>query len=130
MVMDGVGHIFAITGSDITGTTITPGIIDEFVVGSSGITLISPKTTGYTGWSSGESPTINADPNPHLAPLFFFPTIPGAAIDGSGNLWVLNTDTGTPASPGNVLVEFIGIAAPVVTPTSTALLNGQVGVRP
>jgi Chitobiase/beta-hexosaminidase C-terminal domain len=130
MVMDGASHIFTITG----GTA--PGILDEFTVTSSGTTPVSPITTGYTGTSSGESPTINPDPTvPSLfgsGETLFVSTksIMGAAIDGSGNLWVLNEDTGTTASPGNALVEFIGIAAPVVTPTSLALQFGEVGVKP
>jgi hypothetical protein len=128
MVMDGANHIFTITGSP------SPGIVDEFTVTSSGITPVSPVTTGYTGTSSGESPTINPDPN---APIRInngsgvsTAGVAGAGIDGSGNLWVLNADTGTTSSRGNVLVEYVGIAAPVVTPMSVALANGQVGVRP
>ncbi|WP_213805466.1 chitobiase/beta-hexosaminidase C-terminal domain-containing protein [Granulicella sp. dw_53] len=132
MVMDGAGHIFTVTGSPDT-TAITPGIVDEFAVSSSGVTQISP-STGYTGTGTGESPTINPDRNASLI-LQNGLSVPaagvtGAAIDGSGNLWVLNVDTGSTASPGNALVEFVGIAAPVVTPTSLALQFGQVGVRP
>ncbi len=132
MVMDGLAHIFTVTGN----TNSQPGIIDEFTVGASGITPISPTSTGYTGTSSNESPVINPDPQ---GPALPFPgttnaastnSVMGAALDGSGNLWVLNEDTGTTASPGNVLVEFIGIGAPVVTPTSLALQFNQVGVRP
>lgn len=42
-------------------------------------------------------------------------TLPaGIAIDGSGDLWVSNVGTST--NPGNNIVEFIGAAAPVVTP--------------
>jgi hypothetical protein len=122
MVMDGLGHLFAVTGG-------TSGTIDEFSVNGNALTMVSPMA-GYTGTSSGESPTINPDPAPPV--LFSVPQdgVSGAAIDGSGNLWVLNVDTGVAGSPGNALVEFIGIAAPVVTPTSLALQFGQVGVRP
>ena len=131
MVMDGVGHIFTVTGGTV------PGIIDEFTITGSTLTSISPKTSGYTGTTIGvESPTINPDPNAPVNPANSVAQtasnqgIAGAAIDGSGNLWVLNEDTGTTASPGNALVEFIGIAAPVVTPTSLALQFGEVGVKP
>ncbi len=128
MLMDGAGHIFTVTGGS------GPGIIDELTLTGSGISVTSP-ASGYTGTSSGEVPSINPDPNapPTLSTNLFAVSnqgIPGAAIDGSGNLWVLNADTGTTTSPGNVLVEYIGLAAPVVTPTSQALFNGQVGVRP
>ncbi|ADV83295.1 chitobiase/beta-hexosaminidase C-terminal domain-containing protein [Terriglobus saanensis] len=129
MVMDGVGHLFTVTG----GTS--PGILDEFTVSGSRLSPISPVGTGYTGTSTGEAATINPDPNATLIVPFGTTYIPpagvmGAAIDGSGNLWVLNIDTGTTTSPGNVLVEFVGIAAPVVTPISNAVSFGQVGARP
>ncbi len=134
MVMDGLGHIFTLTGN--TSTPPTQGVVDEFTVGSSGITMISP-AAGYTGTgTAGEPPVINPDPNgpalPNPASTSAASTnsVMGAAIDGSGNLWILNEDTGTTSSLGNVLVEFVGLAAPVVTPTSAALNFLQVGVRP
>jgi hypothetical protein len=127
MAMDGAGHIFAVTG----GTA--PGIVDEFTVTSSGVTGVSP-ATGYTGTGIGEAPTVNPDPNAPVVNLqgsaIATGSVMGTAIDGSGNLWVLNENTGSTASPGNALVEFIGIAAPVVTPTSRAIQFGQVGVKP
>ncbi len=128
MVVDGLGHLFAVTG----GTT--PGIIDEFT--GTG-TQISPTGTGYTGTSAGEAVTIN--PDPANTPSIIDQTganapgsgVAGAALDGSGNLWVLNADTGASASsPGNVLVEYVGIGAPVVTPTSLGLTNQNLGKRP
>ncbi len=128
MVMDGAGHIFAISGSTV------PGIIDEFAVSGTSVNQVFP-ASGYTGWSSGESPTINPDASvpsiyPSSASAISSNGVMAAAIDGSGNLWVLNIDTGTMSSPGNVLVEYIGIAAPVVTPNSLALKYDQVAVRP
>jgi len=57
-------------------------------------------------------------------------------MDSAGNLWALNPDSngydsnGNPAQPGNALVEFVGIGAPVVTPASVALTNGTLGTRP
>jgi streptogramin lyase len=47
----------------------------------------------------------------------------GIAIDQSGNVWVANDGN-------NSLLEFIGAAAPVVTPLSVALKNNELGVRP
>ena len=118
LVLDGQGHLFAILNSAGFPSGMT---VDEFT--TSGV-AISP-ADGYTGTSASEPPTLNPDPN-------VYGPVPGpsAAIDGSGNLWVLNNDTNGVATPGNVLVEFIGIAAPVVTPTSVALANGQLGARP
>jgi hypothetical protein len=137
MVLDGLGRIFAIT------SLTAPGVIDEFTTTGA---LLSP-AAGYTGTggtdsnSAAEPPTLNPDStflNPSTgAPEFDQPTVAGAGIDASGNLWLVNTDTGngnsTPAGPnGNVLVEFVGIAAPVVTPTSAQLATTPtlVGQRP
>jgi hypothetical protein len=132
MAIDGLGHVFAITG----GTNA--GIIDEFTpnVTTSTITVNS-SPAGYTGTSATEPPTVNPDAvNQPQDGLFFFTLAPssglaGAAVDGSGNLWVLNYDTGGPfGGTGNVLVQYVGIAAPVVTPTAVALQNGQLASRP
>ncbi len=46
------------------------------------------------------------------------------AIDISGNIWVANT------SGSCSIVEFIGIAAPVVTPIAAAVMNNTLGKRP
>ena len=97
---------------------------------------ISP-ANGYTGTSSAEQPTITIDSNAPASSLLGYEPRSGA-IDGSGNLWLVNADTSNSGgsgcaaacSTGNVLVEFIGIATPVVTPTSAALANGELGARP
>ena len=46
------------------------------------------------------------------------------AIDPSGNLWVASDNTSGP------LTEFVGAAAPVVTPLAAGATNGQLGTRP
>ncbi len=46
-----------------------------------------------------------------------------AAIDGSGNVWVTNNLGGT-------VTEFVGVAAPVVTPLAVASATNKLGVRP
>jgi hypothetical protein len=132
LVLDGQNHLFAVL-NDAYSNRITDLIgIDEYAIGATTLTLLSPQATGYTGSSSTEAPTLNPDGNVYTEP----PPGVNAAIDGSGNLWVLNTDTdGTDPSsfgilPGNVLVEYIGIGAPVLTPASAALTNGMLGVRP
>jgi len=47
----------------------------------------------------------------------------GMAIDSSGNVWVTNTGDSS-------LTEFVGAAAPVVTPLATAVKNGNQGGQP
>ena len=51
--------------------------------------------------------------------------IPGLlAIDGSGNVWVTNPNQGDSNAPANgSVVEFVGAAAPVVTPVVANLLT-------
>jgi len=113
LLMDGLGRLFAISNA-------TAQAIDEFTTAG---TLISPALTGYTGTSSTEPVALN-----RWSPLSAYGS---AAIDGSGNLWVLNQSTqGENSVSGNVLVEFVGIGAPVVTPQSAALTNGALGARP
>lgn len=124
LVLDGQSHIFAVLN---TGA-IFPMIQTVYEFSTTGAAL-SP-LAGYTGTSSAEVPTLNPDYNLGTQ----VPGI-GAAIDGSGNLWVLNQDTAGADSnfnviPGNVLVEYVGIGAPVLTPTSVAQTNGVLGARP
>jgi hypothetical protein len=129
LVLDGQGHLFAVASSSALPPSYQAvATIDEFTTGG---TVLSPGTTGYTGTSAAEPPTLNPDSSFGL-----IPTGVGAAIDGSGNLWVINattsgTDLGTFALlPGNVLIEYIGIGAPVLTPIPLALTNGLLGARP
>jgi hypothetical protein len=126
LLMDGQGHIFAVFDSAWASSTN----IDEFTTTG---TMISPPTNGYVGFSGAEAPTLNPDLNVDA------PSGVQAAIDGSGNLWVLNNDTNggyydadynIVSNPGNVLVEYVGLAAPVVTPSALAQSNGQLATRP
>jgi len=103
MAMDGLGHIF----------NSSSGIIDEFTTTGA---AISPAATGYTGTSPAEG-YLNLGSS-------------GTGIDGSGNLWILSSTTGSSSGYGNVLTEFVGLAAPVLTPTSLALSYGELATRP
>jgi hypothetical protein len=131
LVLDGQGHIFAVLDNGgLYPISNFMANIDEFTTAGK---LISPVANGYTGSSSVETPTLNVDAS-YNTPASVNGI--GAAIDGSGNLWVLNpsttgTDiTGSISQSGNVLVEYVGIGAPVVTPTSVALTSGMLGARP
>jgi hypothetical protein len=48
---------------------------------------------------------------------------PQLAIDGSGDVWSANFDN-------NSVTEFVGLAAPVVTPLSVGVKNNTLGTRP
>ncbi|MBB5066078.1 chitobiase/beta-hexosaminidase C-terminal domain-containing protein [Granulicella mallensis] len=125
LVLDGQGHLFSVLNNPSTSSGVGNfnTNIDEFTTGGK---LISPLANGYTGTSSTETPTLITDTNVLGNP------VPGisAAIDSSGDLWVLNADSFGSNVRGNALVEYIGIGAPVITPASTALANGLLGVRP
>lgn len=57
---------------------------------------------------------------------FMDPNLSSAAalvIDGSGNAWLASSTSGT-------ITEFLGVAAPVVTPMSAAIAAGSLGARP
>jgi hypothetical protein len=137
LVLDGQGHIFAVSNFHTDPSQLPATNIDEFTTAGA---AISPLLNGYTGTSASEPPTLQTDLN--FGGAGAGEAVPGvsAAIDGSGNLWVLNVDTtgttgtspnySSTTTPGNVLVEYVGIGAPVVTPTSAALQNTTLGVRP
>ena len=100
VVVDGANRIWTANGGNNS--------ISEF---SSAGTAISP-STGYT--SSGLSGTS------------------WLAIDKAGDVWVSSSTptavTGT--SDYGAITEFVGAAAPVVTPQAQALQNGQLAVTP
>ena len=109
LVIDGAGAIWSL-GSD-------------FSTGLSTLTEVSPTGTvlspgsGYTESSSVE-PTTNL-------------TGGNIAIDGSGNLWLLNTSNSFEGvQTGNVLVEVVGVASPTITPLAVATQNGTQGTLP
>lgn len=52
------------------------------------------------------------------------------AIDASGNVWVGNQSPSTVNGALQTVTEFVGLATPSITPLSTAVQNGQVGLRP
>ena len=104
VVVDGANRIWTANGS---GNSISEFSNTSGTIG----TPISP-STGYT--SSG----IN--------------TTSWLAIDKSGNVWVSSeTPTAVPGtSLWGAITEFVGAAAPVVTPQMQALQNGQLAVTP
>jgi sugar lactone lactonase YvrE len=50
-------------------------------------------------------------------------TINAVAVDGSGNVWAANY-------LGSSITEFVGLAAPVVTPIAAGVANNTLGTRP
>ena len=130
--LDGTGHLFAVAND--WGLFWYEGLHEYTTSGGQ----ISPAPGGYSGTSSAEAPTVN--------PQNFTDNSSGLmdgyseAIDASGNVWLINDNPNGVGNPdinynynpqtGNVLVEYVGVAAPVVTPASAALANKLLGVRP
>jgi len=112
MAIDGQNNIFALNYS----TTAGAEVLDEFTTQGS---PVSPSDGGYSAASPEEGDVLN---NHYLAAPI--------KIDGSGNIWAINSATQNVNGTGNVLVEFVGLAAPVVTPLSLALTNAQMASRP
>jgi hypothetical protein len=106
IAIDGLGNIFG--GGYLPGTTPVMGALVEY--NSAGAYLATPN--GFAG--------SNVIPN--------LPQIDGIAIDGSGNVWIAGSNTGTNLPV--YVAEVIGIAAPVVTPRVTAVANQTLGTRP
>lgn len=108
LVVDGAGNIWSVSGTN-TGNFLTQ-------VSKSG-SLLTP-AGGYTGSSSAEGPTT-------YDALYI-------AVDGSGNLWALNQNNSAQGGTvtGNVLVQFVGVAAPTVAPLAVATQNGAQGTKP
>jgi hypothetical protein len=73
--------------------------------------------SGANGYAAGS----RANAGPLVGPS-------GPAIDGSGNIWIAN-NTGAPNAL-SIIDEFIGLAAPVVTPTAVAVQMNALGSRP
>jgi hypothetical protein len=53
------------------------------------------------------------------------------AVDGSGNVWIGDLyEDNYPDIPPQRIVEFVGLATPVVTPLATAVATGTLATRP
>jgi hypothetical protein len=133
------GNLFKVPAYAGTGTTITvssaPSAIpnvDPFFC-SAGVAIDGSGTvwTSNQGGTSGEvvTPPNIAGYNPSLSAntlSYVSPSIGNgpryAAVDGSGNVWVLLQD--------NTVTEFIGVAVPAVTPLSVAVKNKKLGAKP
>jgi streptogramin lyase len=102
--IDGSGNSWmSLAGSSCSSNnTVCPGVAE---VSGAGIQLSGP---GFAIEGFQESGT---------------PTASATAIDGSGDVWVVNTSA-------NSVTELVGAATPVVTPLALAVSNNKLGVRP
>jgi hypothetical protein len=103
IVMDGAGTAWIV---DAAGANIAAI--------SSGGTPLSPDAVASVsnGGYSGNQALANGG------------TPTGIAVDPSGDVWVTQQNAGSP------LVEFIGIAAPTITPLADAVVNNTIATKP
>ncbi len=81
------------------------------------------QTATYIGGSITELKNDGTAVSPTDGFLYGLQKPDGIAIDGSGNVWVVNDGDGT-------VIELVGAATPVVTPIAAAVTNSQLGTTP
>lgn len=103
ITVDGIGNVWVLSYRPTFNLPITPvpGTLTK-LNGSTGQVISG--STGYTSSSLYRTTSL--------------------AIDGAGNIWLSNA-----LIPGT-LTEFVGAAAPVVTPQAAAVANHSIATRP
>jgi hypothetical protein len=121
IAIDGLGNLW----TPVLGTSETSpeGHIDEVATtGANAGKTISPPTYGYQGVGvSGGFGGSDGENNEYLVANATYGnySIAGTAVDGSGNVWVLNGQ-GDQSEASQVFIEFVGMGAPTVTPKALA----------
>jgi len=144
MVIDSAGNVFMVTGGSLIelytgGSQTTDGGLGVSTALPSTATLLAADGAGHL-WSVFPAPnnycTVVSVVEMNSGGSSLNTNTPGCgyegtslgntamAVDGSGNLWVLN---GTNSSS---VTEFIGVATPVVTPFSLGVQNKTLGKKP
>lgn len=117
---------FTSNGTPVTGSPFSGGGISS----PYGIAIDGAGNV-WTANNGGDSDSISeftasgvpvTGDNGYVSAGLLFPY--GIAIDGSGNVWVASDNTAGP------LTEFVGAAAPVVTPISAGVAYKQLGTKP
>lgn len=108
--IDGLGRVVVSLGPSSSSSTF--GSVAMFAADG---TYLSKATGGYGYALNGAVPAYNLTPR-------------NLAIDGSGNVWISGQSANQHG--GQAVIEIVGMAAPVVTPLSSAVASNKVGVRP
>jgi sugar lactone lactonase YvrE len=130
VAIDGFGNVWSGGSGNVTMLNKTGGGGQTFTAGG----IATPASIAIAGdgsvWIANTNNTIaNLSNNgTALSPSSGYnggglSTPTGLAIDASGNVWVTNTGDSS-------LTEFVGAAAPVVTPLATAVKNANQGGQP
>ncbi|WP_142988350.1 hypothetical protein [Granulicella rosea] len=110
VAIDGAGNIWV--ANNPGSSTVTGGLSEFSAVVTNSVPVITPLSP------SGSSSALYGF---GAADSWLKPTQP--RIDLSGNVWLENTGNST-------IAYLVGVAAPVVTPTSLMIKNAKIGVRP
>jgi len=119
--VDGAGNYWASMGSAVVAATTTPVAAAIYGVAEvdKNFNSLSPAGTTPSSCASGACYTNGAFQDGDIGT-----NVHAASIDPSGNVWLPSGST------ANLIVELVGVAVPVVTPTSVALSTGAQGSKP
>jgi len=131
VAIDGLGNLWMpVLG---TAETSSQGHLDEVATtGANAGKTISPATYGYQGAGiPGSYGASNGEGAEYVIEngIIGDNSVVGTAVDGSGNVWVLNGQAGVNTSTQQI-VEFVGLGAPAVTPKALAAEYGTFSSLP
>ncbi len=131
VAIDGLGNLWMpVLG---TAEASLEGHLDEVATtGANAGKTISPATYGYQGVGvSGSYGATDGEGAEYLIGngIFGNQSIAGTAVDGSGNVWVLNGQADLNAA-SHVFIEFVGMGAPAVTPKALAAQYSSLAALP
>jgi len=121
VAIDGLGNLWM----PVLGTAeFSPeGHLDEVATtGANAGKTISPASYGYQGVGvPGSYGASDGEAAEYLVGegVYGVNSLAGTAVDGSGNVWVLNGQADVNAA-SHVFIEFVGMGAPTVTPKALA----------
>jgi sugar lactone lactonase YvrE len=135
MAIDRGGHLWAMDGSALfecnaNGTALTTNSgYNANMVDTEGTAVDGDDRVWYFSYSGPTALGVMSDSGTAISPSGGYQNAILAtnsanyfAIDGSGNVWV--------ASDGIYVVEYVGIASPVITPLATATAGNKLATRP
>jgi hypothetical protein len=130
--IDGLGNLWApVLGASAT-SSLRGHLVEVATTGTNANKTISPATYGYqgAGISNGDGATTGENSEVVLEHgTIGVNSIVGAAVDPSGNIWVLNGQASNNVA-SQQFVEFVGIGAPAVTPKALATEYGTFSQLP
>jgi hypothetical protein len=107
ITVDGVGNVWVANGVTTAAGSGLSVFVPTTAGGTTTVTALSPSAAGVYGFGT-----------------FGVQALSGLAIDSSGNVWMATNALAL------TVTHLVGAAAPVVTPTSVAVKNATLAMRP